>query len=156
MQMFLKTALAALMMLSGLCTVSAHESEDHNAALDITQAWARTTGNRTVSGAAYFNLRNTGKEAVVITGVKSDVAAMTMIHKSYEDENGVMKMDHQETVSVAPGETLEFKPGGFHIMMMRLHAPFKEGDVFTVTLTFEHRADITLPVIVTGMAGLTD
>ena len=38
-----------------------------------------------------------------------------------------------------PGKTVELKPGGYHVMLMALKAPLKEGDAVPVTLTFKDK-----------------
>jgi copper(I)-binding protein len=142
--------LIALLMfaLFSLTAPSVAASDD----IAIEKAWARKT-SRTVSAAAYFSLTNHGHETLTLTGASTDIAGTTMIHRSYED-GGMMRMDHMEEIAVAPGETLEFAPGGYHVMMMGLMGPLEEGESFTVTLEFEHHDPITVTVQVTGMMGL--
>jgi periplasmic copper chaperone A len=38
---------------------------------------------------------------------------------------------------VPAGKTVELKPGGYHVMLMGLVAPLKEGETVPVTLTFK-------------------
>ena len=44
------------------------------------------------------------------------------------------------------------KPGGYHIMLMGLDAPLKEGDEIELTLTFEKAGDVKVKVPVGGVA----
>jgi copper(I)-binding protein len=50
-------------------------------------------------------------------------------------------------VEIAPGETVTLKPGGLHIMLMKLTGPIKKGDAVPITLTFEKAGEITLQFI---------
>ena len=131
-------------------SVHAHENEEHG--LSIEKAWARKT-SRTVSAAVYLTIHNDTHNLEYLRGASSDIASNTMIHQSRE-EDGIMKMDHVEDLPIAPGETLSFAPGGYHIMLMGLTAPLAEGDVFTVTLDFENAGPTPVVVEVTGLMGL--
>ena len=130
--------------------VQAHEN-DAGHGLMIEKAWARKT-SRTVSAAAYFIIRNDSHAMETLTGVSADIAESAMIHRSYEAD-GMMRMDHVETLPIAPGEALTFAPGGYHVMLMGLSQPLAEGDVFYLTLHFENAGDIAVVVEVTGMMG---
>jgi copper(I)-binding protein len=47
---------------------------------------------------------------------------------------------------VAPGEKVEFAPGGLHVMLMGLKRPLKEGQVFELELLFEVAGRVTVRV----------
>jgi copper(I)-binding protein len=132
-----------------------HEGEDHKHGLEISQPWARQTGNRTISAAIYLNIANKGDFLDQLMDVKSDAAERVQIHQSIE-EDGIMRMNHIQALPIAPRENLTFEPGSYHIMLTRLRAPLKEGDVFPVTLSFEKAGDVTVHVLVTGIAGLQE
>ena len=53
--------------------------------------------------------------------------------------NGVAQMRPipPEGLEIKPGETVEFKPGSYHVMFMDLRQPIKPGDVVKGTLVFE-------------------
>jgi copper(I)-binding protein len=44
---------------------------------------------------------------------------------------------------VTPGKPLMLAPGGYHIMLMDLKQPLKEGDSFPVTLSFAKAGQVT-------------
>ncbi len=46
-------------------------------------------------------------------------------------------MREVSVLHVAPGEQLEFAPGGLHVMLMGLKRPLTEGQVFELELVFE-------------------
>jgi copper(I)-binding protein len=53
-------------------------------------------------------------------------------------DKGVMKMRPvPDGVEIKPGETVELKPGSFHIMMTDLKKPIERGKPFKASLTFE-------------------
>lgn len=129
----------------------AHEKGPHDG-LEISKAWARKTGSRTASAAVYLEIKNASDEAETLLGVSSARAAMATIHRSFE-QDGIMRMEMQDEQEIAPGSTVTFAPGSIHIMLMRLDQPLVEGQVFPVTLTFEHAGDVVVYVDVTGIAG---
>ena len=47
---------------------------------------------------------------------------------------------------IRPGQKVELKPGGLHIMFLGLHAPLKAGDRFPMKLTFERAGEVTVQV----------
>jgi hypothetical protein len=52
--------------------------------------------------------------------------------------DGVMKMRPLPNgLEIKPGETVELKSGGYHLMLMDLKQSLKPGDTFTATLQFE-------------------
>ena len=140
-----------LMSLTGSAASFAHEQDNH-ATLDISQAWARKTGSRTASAAVYFILKNTSDVAESLVGVSSTRAAMTTIHRSFE-QDGIMRMEMQGDVEIDPKSSVSFEPGGLHIMLMRLDKPLLQGQVFPLTLTFKDAGEVTIYVEVTGIAG---
>ncbi len=61
-------------------------------------------------------------------------------------EAGIMKMHEVAAVAVEPGQSTELKPGGYHVMLMALSQPLKEGDSFPMTLLFEKAGSIQVMV----------
>lgn len=48
-----------------------------------------------------------------------------------------MKMRQIRAVELPAGKTVEFKPGGYHVMLMDLKEQVKAGDTIPMTLVFE-------------------
>lgn len=144
---FLMTLLMALMF----ATPTLAHGDDHEGGMVIDGVWARKT-SRMVSAAVYLTIRNDSHQMDELVAAHTDAAENTMIHRSYE-EGGMMRMDHVMSVPIKPGESFEFKPGGYHVMMMGLKAPLEKGEVFPLTLTFKKAGDVQVIVEVTGMMG---
>jgi copper(I)-binding protein len=45
-------------------------------------------------------------------------------------------------VTIPAHSEVKFKPGGHHVMFIKLKAPFKEGMRIPATLTFQHAGDV--------------
>jgi copper(I)-binding protein len=122
--------------------------------VEIMVPWARATPGAARNGAAYFTIVNKGKASDRLVAVSTPVAAMAELHRT-EDDKGVMKMLPVTSVEVKAGGRAVFKPGGYHVMLMGLKAPLKEGQSFPLTLTFEKagKLDVTVKVRKVGAMG---
>ncbi len=76
---------------------------------------------------------------MALVAAASPVAKVVEIHEM-KQEGGVMKMNAVDRVALPAGKTVELRPGGFHVMLMDLAQPLKEGDTVPLTLTFEDKA----------------
>jgi len=100
----------------------------------VTDAWVRGTVAGQSATGAFMQLRSPTDTALV--AAKSPVAKIVEIHEMKMDA-GVMKMNAVDALAVPAGKTVELKPGGYHVMLMGLAAPLKEGETVPVTLTFK-------------------
>lgn len=66
-----------------------------------------------------------------------------------------MKMRQIPAVELAAGKTTELKPGGFHVMLLGLTKPLREGERFPLTLVFEKagKIDIEVEIAKAGAGG---
>ncbi|WMW82383.1 copper chaperone PCu(A)C [Undibacterium cyanobacteriorum] len=102
----------------------------------VKNAWVRATvGPQKTTGAF---LQIDCKTELTLVKVDSDVAAMVEMHEMKMD-SGTMKMREVEQIACVPGKTTELAPGGFHIMLMNVHKPVKEGDHIALDLVFENK-----------------
>ncbi len=118
----------------------------------IESAWSRASIGTSRPGVAYMALINTGDAPVVVSGLRTDLAAMPMIHASTTDAQGVTRMSHMEEVEIAPGETVALEPGGLHVMLMDLQRPMVEGESFTLSLILAGGEEIAAEVPILGIA----
>lgn len=124
------------------------------APVTATAAWARASAGGAKAGAAYLSLANGGPSADRLLAASTPVAAKAELH-THLNENGVMKMRRVDGVDLPAGGSVEFAPGGLHVMLMGLAKPLAEGDSFPLTLTFEHAGTVTVGVQVRA-AGAMD
>jgi uncharacterized protein YcnI/copper(I)-binding protein len=116
--------------------------------LEISGYWAKAMLPGQPAGGGYLSITNNGASGDRLVSVSSPAAVMTEIH-TMEIVNDVMNMRPVEGgVEIAPGATVELKPGGMHLMFMQVKDPFKEGTTVPVTLEFEKagKVDLALPV----------
>ena len=66
--------------------------------------------------------------------------------------NGVMTMRPLDKgLAIEPGKTVKFAPGGYHLMLMDIKQPLKQGDKVPVTLEFEKAGKVTVSLDVQGV-----
>ena len=116
---------------------SAAEVVSTDGTIKISGSWTRATpGGAKVAG-GYVKITNTGAVADRLIGGTLVTAGKVEIHEMAMTD-GVMKMGElAQGLEIKPGETVELKPGGYHIMFMELAAPVKEGDKLDGTLVFQ-------------------
>ncbi len=118
-------------------------------AIEIEAPWARASIALTLPVAAYFTIRNTGSEPDRLMTVTSPIVGMAEVHHSTND-GGVMRMTPAGPLEIAPGQTIRLKPGGYHVMMMKLRSPLKKGERTELELTFERAGQIKVPTPIFG------
>jgi copper(I)-binding protein len=105
--------------------------------VEIHSPWSRASAGMARAGGAFMTLVNTGDADRALVSAASDVADTVELH-THIKEGDVMKMRPVDHVAVPAGETVMLQPGGYHVMLIGLHAPLKEGESFDITLTFDN------------------
>ena len=100
----------------------------------VSDAWVRGTVAGQSATGAFMQLKSPADTSLV--SAASPVAKIVEIHEMKMDA-GVMKMSAIEALAIPAGRTVELKPGGYHVMLMGLASPLKEGETVPVTLTFK-------------------
>jgi hypothetical protein len=147
----LKTTLVACAL--ALAAPAALAADYKAGTIEIDHPWARATPSGAKVGAGYLKLTNTGATPDRLVGATAAAAGRVEIHEMSMD-NGVMKMRPiKDGVELKPGATVELKSGGYHLMMMDLKQPLKQGDHVKGTLTFEKAGAVDVEFAVEGVGG---
>ena len=112
--------------------------------IDIGHPYARPTREGQMVGAGYLKLANKGPVDRLVSAT-SPAAGTVEIH-SMSMEGDVMKMRQVDAVEIATGQTVELKPGGYHLMLMGLKTPLKVGDQIPLTLKFEKAGEVVVTI----------
>jgi copper(I)-binding protein len=138
-----------LAVLAAAAMLSAGPAWAQPATVAVTQAWSRATTGAGTTAAIYVTV--TASQPDRLTSVSTPVATMAEVHRSIM-EHGVMEMRPAPGggLDVTPGTPIRMAPGGYHIMLMGLKQPLKEGEHIPVTLTFAHAGAITTDATVAG------
>lgn len=103
----------------------------------VASPWTRATPGGAKIAGGYLKVTNSGTSADRLTGATTASADRVEIHEMSMTD-GVMKMRPlADGLTIKPGETVELKPGGFHMMFMDIKQPLKQGETLKATLTFE-------------------
>jgi periplasmic copper chaperone A len=123
----------------------AHAASAHDykfGALEIAHPWARATPKGAPVAGGYLKITNKGQTADRLTGASSPSAAHVEIHEM-KMTGGTMQMRPLPGgLEIKPGETVELKPGSYHIMFMNLKQPFEKGQRIKGTIVFEKAGPI--------------
>ena len=137
----------------GLASLVAQAHEYKLGGLTIEHPWARPTAAGQAAGGAYMKIVNAGTDDKLVS-ISTDAAKSVELHEM-KMEGDVMKMRQVDGgIALKAGQTVELKPGGYHVMLLGLKAPLKVGDKIPAKLKFEKagEVDVTLNVDAPGAA----
>lgn len=74
------------------------------------------------------------------------------VHRSTTSADGMASMNHITKLPIPAGETVEFAPGGLHVMLDEPDRNLEIGDEVELVLTFERTGEqsLTVPVVEPG------
>ena len=110
----------------------------------VHDAWARPTVQGQTVGGGYFRIDG-GPTADRLLAVSADIAQSVELHTMRMDGD-VMRMRQLDSVDVPAKQSVEFKPGGMHVMLIGLKTPLKVGNNFPMTLRFEKAGSVSVNV----------
>lgn len=156
MKKFLSTTLLML-AIGGLLVACGGSSDDDG--VTVSDVWSRVTAPGATTGAVYATIDSPGDNKLVSASVPAEIAAKTEIHETTGGESSdsmpgdsqgdstsmdegaagpMMGMKPVQSIDLPAGETVTLEPGGYHIMLLDLAKPVKDGDSIPVTLEFEN------------------
>ena len=119
--------------------------------LVITEAWSRATPSGAKVAGGYLTIENKGTATDRLISGAGNVAGKVEIHEMGMN-NGVMTMRPLDKgLTIEPGKTVKLAPGGYHLMLMDLKNPLKQGEKVPLTLEFEKAGKVTLSLDVQGV-----
>lgn len=137
-----------------------HMAPRHNT-IQLENAWVRRTppmaqqeqgghGGSALSpnnSAVYVTVSNHGSEPDTLVSASTDIATTVELHQTVE-KDGKMVMQPRPQFDIPAGETLDMKPGSYHIMLLGLKQALKPGDAVNVTLTFQQAGKMSMEALV--------
>jgi hypothetical protein len=128
----LGVAAIAILAATGLAAAPAASAQ-----VTVTDPWVRGTVTGQKATGAFMQLKSPADTALVAAA--SPVAKIVEIHEM-KMEGGMMKMSAVDRLALPAGKAVDLKPGGYHVMLMDLVGPLKDGDTVPLQLTFEDKA----------------
>lgn len=106
------------------------------AQIEVSSAWARATVEGQHGTGAFMRLLS--RDGARVVGASSEAAEVVEIHEMVMQGN-VMRMRPIVGLDLPPGQPVDLKPGGHHMMLMDLKRPLKNGEKIKVDLRVETR-----------------
>ena len=122
--------LPRLLALTGL----AFAAQLASAQTTVKDPWVRGTVPQQQATGAFMQI--TSAQGGKLVSASSPVAGVVEIHEMAMDGN-VMKMRAIPGLDLPAGKTVDLKPGGYHVMLMSLKQPLKDGETVPLTLVVE-------------------
>lgn len=126
----------------------------HKGGIGIDRPYAMATAPGQAHGVIFVeSIHNEGKEADQLIGARSPASATMELHTMVM-EAGVMKMREIPSIEIPSKAKVSMARGskeGYHLMLMNLKAPLKEGDKVKATLVFKKAGDIEITATVRSM-----
>jgi hypothetical protein len=139
----------------GVCiSVSAMANDYRAGSIEISTPWSRATPKGAQTAIGYMTIKNNGLTPDRLTGGSIDVADHFQLH-AMTIENDIAKMRELTDIEIKPGQTIEFKPGGSHVMFVNLKRPLSKGEHISGTLIFERAGTVNVEYSVEGVGAQT-
>ena len=119
--------------------------------LEIVNPWTRATPPSAQSGGGFLTITNKGTTPDRLVAVRSAAANKAEIHEMKMDGNVMRMRELEKGLEIAPGATVELKPGSYHLMFMELKAPFAKDAKIPATLVFEKAGSVDVELSVAAM-----
>ncbi len=113
----------------------------------IKNAWMRPAPEK-FNTAFYFTVINDSNKPDTLYKAASDISDNVQIHETYK-KDGMMGMRHVNQLIVAPHDSLVFKPGGYHIMLMNLKEAAEISQIKKISLFFKVAGEISVETKIT-------
>jgi copper(I)-binding protein len=128
------------------------QAEDVTAGdLVIAQPWTRATpGGAKVAG-GYLTIENKGSTPDRLVSGSTSAAKKIEIHEMAMNNDVMTMRPIDGGLVIEPGKAVKLAPGGYHLMLLELHNPIKQGDALAVILTFERAGKVKVLFDVQGV-----
>ena len=121
--------------------------------VEVKDAWVRATVPGQKGTGAFMNI--TAKDGAKLVGASSPVAGVVEVHEMKMDGD-IMRMRAVPVLELPAGQTVQLKPGGYHVMLMELKQGLPKDSTVPLTLRLqdakgvETRMEVSVPVSTTA------
>ena len=112
----------------------------------IDKGYVRLPAVKGQPAAAYFTLHGGGKDSTLIS-VTTEYAIRSELHESMK-MGGMSSMKPVDHLPLPADGTLEFKPGGKHLMLYDVNPEIVPGRTLALTFTFSDGTRLEYPALV--------
>lgn len=143
------TYACAFLLLVFSMVASAQRNEKPAPLPKIFDVWVKTTVPGGTVSAAYMHIKSA--TSIKLVKAESPVAGIVEIH-DMKMKDGVMEMKALDALDIPADKLIDLKPGGTHVMLMKVKKPINKGDKVPLTLTFEDAGKKLLVVTLDAIA----
>ncbi|GJM15756.1 MAG: hypothetical protein DHS20C13_10830 [Thermodesulfobacteriota bacterium] len=112
----------------------------------INDAWVREVPPGSSVSAIYMTIQSNGDEDDKLVSMSSKAAESAELHTSKVDSNGVATMEMIEVLDIPSNNSIDFQPGGMHIMLIGLKESLVGKDSVNLKLVFEKAGEVMIEV----------
>jgi copper(I)-binding protein len=122
-------------------------------AIKVDAPWLRATPQGAQVAGGYMKITNTGNEPDRLIGGTLEKAGRFEVHEMTLVDNVMRMRELAQGLEINPGQSLELKPGGYHIMGMALQGGYTQGQSIKGTLVFEKAGTVQVEYVVAPIGG---
>lgn len=111
----------------------------------VKDPWVAEAPPTAMALAGFMTLENT--DATERHLVRADAPGFDRVelHRSIEVD-GVHRMERQDSINIPANGSVRLAPGGYHVMLIGVQEPKRDGDVIPLTLVFKNGEEMILSV----------
>jgi len=115
------------------------------AQVTVGEPWVRATVAAQKATGAFMTLTST--QGAKLVGVSSPAAGVVEVHEMKMVDD-VMRMREVAALDLPAGKPVKLSPGGYHLMLLELKQPLKEGATVPLTLEIENAQKVRSKIVV--------
>ena len=115
--------------------------------ITVEDAWIRGVPPSAATTAAFMTIHNSGSDDAVLKSADCDIAETVQIH-TMEQVGEMMKMQEVSELLIPAKGQASLAPKGYHIMLIGLVRPIKEGETIPLSLNFADREAVAVDAVV--------
>jgi hypothetical protein len=102
--------------------------------IEVSGGWIRASAPGQDQGGVDLSIIS--KRSATLVGASSPVCKTAQLHMM-TNENGMMKMREVKAIELPAGKRVNLRESGYHVMLLGLKAPLKEGEAVPLTLSIK-------------------
>jgi copper(I)-binding protein len=115
------------------------------AQVTVGEPWVRATVAQQKATGAFMTLTST--QGVSLVGASSPAAGVVEVHEMKMVDD-FMRMRQIAVLELPAGKPVALSPGGYHLMLLELKQPLKDGDKVPLTLEIEDAQKVRSKIVV--------
>jgi copper(I)-binding protein len=119
-------------LLAALLVSFASHAAGNTSGIETSGGWIRATAPGQDQGGADLSI--TSKQSATLIGASSPACKTVQLH-SMVTNNGMMTMREVKSIELPAGKRVNLRKSGYHLMLIGLKAPLKEGETVPFTLS---------------------